>query len=457
VRKDLAAVILLMLAFAGVGSSALVTRALAQPKQLSAIEQEQRLGPKPTPQWYWQWAAWRLGEGKWKGHRLQRDLRPHAAPHPIHQWAWQRLHFFLLARLQRQPASRKHRPPRTTTTSTTTTTTTPTTTTTTQTTTTTPSAGSGSYDEAIAYTQTRPSFTPTRTVGVSNAAELQSALSGLQPGDLVKATSGFTVSGETIIKNRLSAPAELDLTGVRFVYSGGSNLAAVYLNNAQNLYIFGGDLSTAGSGGTCLVDHGSQYVLWWGFYLHDCGGSGFAAFTSGAAVDHDDFQGEITKVGQNLAWDPHLEKGTGEHGAILWDSNFSYAFTNNRFAFYAHDIPTGACVEVGSPLVAAAAGGNVLYEKCVNATDVAAIQTGGNALQLWGNTSNLGLDVKYLEGTNLQGFAVRDHGVYAGQICKNVTVERGIASNSNQNPLYAGQNPWETGCSENYQNTQPSP
>jgi hypothetical protein len=88
---------------------------------------------------------------------------------------------------------------------------------------------------------------------------------------------------------------------------------------------------------------------------------------------------------------------------------------------------------------------------------VAKIQTGGNALQLWGNTSNLGLDVKYLEGTNLQGFAVRDHGVYSGQVCKNVTVEQGTASNTNQNPLYAGQNPWQTGCSENYQSTQPSP
>ena len=37
-----------------------------------------------------------------------------------------------------------------------------------------------------------------------------------------------------------------------------------------------------------------------------------------------------------------------------------------------------------------------------------------------------------------------------------IVLGHGIASNSNQNPLYAGQNPWETGCSENYQNTQPS-
>jgi hypothetical protein len=69
----------------------------------------------------------------------------------------------------------------------------------------------------------------------------------------------------------------------------------------------------------------------------------------------------------------------------------------------------------------------------------------------------MGLDVKYLEGDNLQGFAVRDHGVYSGQNCQGVTVEYGVASNTNQNPLYAGQNPWETDCGEAYQSVQPSP
>jgi hypothetical protein len=458
--KQVAAVALLMLLFAGLGSSAVLTRALAQRNSLTAIQQEKRLGPKPIPRWYWRWQAWRLGEGYAKGHPLQPKLRPKDAPRRIPSWAWQRLHFFLLAREQRALAgtgkgSQHGRHPTTTTV----TTTTPTTTTTATTSggTTTTSSGGGTYEDAIAYAQTRPAFSPSRTISVSSAAQLQSAISNLQAGDLVQATAPFIVSGETVIKNRLSAPAELDLSGVQFVYSGGNNLAAVYLSNASNIRIYGGDLSTADTGGSCMVIHGSQYVLWWGFKVHDCGGSGVAAFTSGASLDHLDLQGEITKVGQNLAWDPHIEKGTGEHGAILWDSNYSYAFANNRFAFYAHDIPTGACVEVGSPLVATGAGGNVLYEKCVNATDVATIQTGGNALQLWGDTSNLGLDVKYLEGENLQGYAVRDAGVYSGQTCKNSIVEYGRASNTNQNPRYAGQNPWMTDCGVGYQDVQPSP
>jgi hypothetical protein len=311
------------------------------------------------------------------------------------------------------------------------------------------SNGGRSYEKAISYTRNRPSFTAKRTINVSNASALLAAISNLEPGDLVRATRSFTVSGITVIKNRLSSPAELDLSGVHFVFVGGSDHPAVELNNAANLFIYGGDVSTVGTGGTCLTDHGSQHVVWWGFYLHDCGGSGFAAFTSGAPVSYDDFQGEITRVGQTLAWDPHAEKGTGVHAAILWDSKYTYPFTNNRFAFYAHDIPTGACVSLGNNL-SAAAGGNVLYEKCVNETEVALRQGGGNGLQLWGYTGNLGLDVKYLEVANAEGYALWGGGVYSGQNLDGVTVDYGHAAHTNLNPRYAGQNPWDRGHGVSY-------
>src|SRR5207245_2586215 len=124
-------------------------------------------------------------------------------------------------------------------------------------------------------------------------------ISNLQAGDLVRATASFTVNGKTVIRNRLSAPAELDLSGVSFVYSGGQNYPAVWIDNAENLYIFGGDLSTSDAGGVCLSDYGSQHVLWWGFTAHDCGGTGFQAQAIGGPVDHNDFQGTIWKVGQN--------------------------------------------------------------------------------------------------------------------------------------------------------------
>jgi hypothetical protein len=324
------------------------------------------------------------------------------------------------------------------------------------------SSGGDTYQRAIGYARQRPAFTPKRTVGVSSASQLQAALSNLQPGDLVKATTSFTVSNSSsaalVIKNRLSAPAEIDLTGVKLVYTGTQQIDGVWLNNASNLYIFGGDISTSDTGGVCLRVYGSQHVLWWGFTLHDCGATGFQAQAIGGPVDHDDFQGTIWKVGQNLAWDPHAEKGTGLHAANLWDANQTNAFTNNRFAFYAHDIPVGACVEYGNSQGVAT--GNVLYLKCVNETDVAQTQTGGNALQLWGNINNTTkatLNVKYLEGINLQGFAYRDAGLSSGTDASGITIDYGRASNTNQNSRYAGQNPWQHQFHEIYYDAQPAP
>jgi hypothetical protein len=160
-RKHLAAVAMLLLLCGGMGSSALLSRAFAQSQHLSAVQQEKRIGPKPTPLWYRRWVQWRLGEGYAKRHALKPALRPMRAPEPIPNWAWRRLHFFLLARFERMPAAQKrprgHKPPSqstttsgTTTGSTTTTTTGTTTTSTTTTTTTTPPPGStikGYYDQ----------------------------------------------------------------------------------------------------------------------------------------------------------------------------------------------------------------------------------------------------------------------------------------------------------------------
>ena len=104
-RKHLAIVAVLMLVCGGMGSSTLLTRAFAQSKALSAAQKEKLIGPKPTPTWYRRWVQWRLGEGYAKGHALKPGLRPKHAPQEIPHWAWQRLHYFLLARRERFPAS----------------------------------------------------------------------------------------------------------------------------------------------------------------------------------------------------------------------------------------------------------------------------------------------------------------------------------------------------------------
>ena len=115
--KHAALAVALMLLFAGMGSAAVAGRSATPAKHLSAaVKHEKRLGPRPTPSWYWRWTEWRLGEGFARGHAQQRSLRPRHMPVRIPRWAWRRLHFFLLARQGRtlakadKPGPRK--PPR---------------------------------------------------------------------------------------------------------------------------------------------------------------------------------------------------------------------------------------------------------------------------------------------------------------------------------------------------------
>jgi hypothetical protein len=429
--KHVVVVGLVMVVVAGSSSSPLIGGALAQPTKLTAIQQEKRLGPKPTPRWYWRWQTWRLGEGHAKGHRLQRDLRPQQAPAPVPSWAWRRLHFFQLARtLRGAPASStKTGEPR----------------------------ARATYDQAISYTRTRPAFTPLREIEVSSAARFKSALSGLRAGDLVKATAPFTVYGTTQITNQLSSWAVLDLGSyVTFDYNGGRNYAAVYLHNPGYLRIYGGIVTTADTGGACILSHGMRHILWWGFYVHDCGGTGVGLLGAddGGPTTGNDFEGEITRAGENHAWDPHTEKGSGEHGANLDDGGY-FPFAHNRIALYIHDQPSGAGIEYG------ASKGypprhNTIIEKAVNLTFVSRIQTGGNAIQFWG-IEGQSADIRYLEVSHAQGYGLFDGGMYSGTSLSGVTLEHGRATKTNLNPRYAGERPWRSGHGVVYKRVQPAP
>lgn len=244
---------------------------------------------------------------------------------------------------------------------------------------------------------------------------------------------------------------------VKFVYTGTSSTAAVWMDNPSNLRIYGGDLSSGWSGGHCLLNYGSQHVLWWGFTAHDCGADG--ALFSGrnlGPTEYNDFQGTIWSVGHDLSNDPHAEKGSGLHCVNMDDYN-AYAFDHNRFAFYCHDIPTGAAIEYGASLAASPKPvNNTIILKAVNLTFQAQTQTGGNAIQFWG-VDGQSADIKYLEVSNAQGYGLFDGGMYSGTSLSGVTLEYGRASNTNQNPRYAGQNPWDLSAGVIYNALQPAP
>ena len=318
------------------------------------------------------------------------------------------------------------------------------------------------YERAISFTKMRAPFTPVRTIPVTSAKELKAAIAGLRPGDLVKAVADFTVSSSTfdalVIANRLRAPAVIDLTGhtIRFVYTGGKAYSAVWLDDPRNVRIYGGDLSTSDTGGSCLANYGGQNVTWWYFTAHDCGGTG-AGFAGGQApTEGDDFDGTIWKVGQNLSRDPHAEKGTGLHCVNLDDHNV-FPFRNNRFAFYCHDIPTGAAIEYGASQSAGPKPvHNTIYLLAVNLTDLARSQTGGNGIQFWG-VDGQSADIRFIEVDDAMGYALWDGGMNSGTSLRGVTVEYGRASNTNRNPRYSGRNPWSDRLGERYENVLPAP
>ena len=163
-----------------------------------------------------------------------------------------------------------------------------------------------------------------------------------------------------------------------------------------------------------------------------------------------------SEVGQNLTWDPHTEKGTGLHCVNLDDHNL-YPFRGNRFAFHCHDIPTGAAIEYGASQRADPKPvENTIYLLADDLTDVAKIQTGGNGIQFWG-VKGQSADIQFIEVTNAEGYALWDGGMNKGTNLKGISVEYGRASNTNQNPLYAGQNPWSDRLGEVYRSVQPSP
>jgi hypothetical protein len=355
-------------------------------------------------------------------------------------------------------------PPTTTTTTPTTTTTTPTTTTTTTPTTTTTSSGTLSYASAIAYADTRPAFTVLREVDVASQAELQSAITNIRAGDLVKATTGFSVSGEFKISVNPSGPAEIDLgTGsgaVTFSYTGTSDLPSVWIVNSSNLRIFGGEVhgpppGQVGNGGV-MVYHATN-VLWWHFHIHDVAGIGLSLYPVSGAISGCDFQGEVDHWGENTSYDPHAEKGTGVHGANVSDVGGGI-YTNNRLALYAHDGPAGAAIQIGNPDGSGQISGNTIILKAVNLTMHATSQVAGNALQEWGGVP-MQINVPYLEASNLQGRAVDANGVYSGVNQTRVIVGYGRATNTNLNTSLSTTEssvsptaPWDPRHSTTYQN-----
>lgn len=281
-----------------------------------------------------------------------------------------------------------------------------------------------------------PAFTPTRTIDVYSEPAFFAAWSNIRPGDEID-VHGVTFTGEVA----LAAKQLPDWAVVRFDsktsfagYPGTKDLPAVWLDKISHVRFYGGDISdsaSSGQAGTGILIYDSTDVSWWGFNVHDVGGSGVFVAGITRTVASVDLKGEVSHWGENLSWDPHAEKGTGLHGILVADSN--YGVEDSRFAIYAHDGATGAGMEIGGASSTDGAWDNTIYMSCRNLTMEATRQIAGNCIQAWGDNVT-GNKIAYLRAANIQGRAWDAEGMYKRQSLATDSIAYGRASDTNLNP-----------------------
>jgi hypothetical protein len=273
-------------------------------------------------------------------------------------------------------------------------------------------------------------FMPNRVLTADTPAEFLADVAKLQPGDQLN-VAPMTLTGEVTLRNDLDGPAEIHFApGVRFTGSSAQGFYALWFTGVRNLRLFGGDVTNPGGG--CVREDDSTNLLWWGFVLHDCGGTGLLATTVSKDASGLDFDGEITNCGLDRSLDPHAEKGTGLHAAYLGGTYRNPNLTTSgKFSLYVHDQSTGAAIQAGSSLV-----DTDLWLKAVNVTFDAQQQAAGSGIQFWGGDLE-NIVVRHATGQNLAGRMIETSGMY--DCCNsNITVEYARASDTMDNPRLTG-------------------
>lgn len=206
--------------------------------------------------------------------------------------------------------------------------------------------------------------------------------------------------------------------------------SALSILASSNLALYGGEFTSTAIGISMrgAITTVSLFDTW----IHDVGMHGILAIPSTSSGGTSTITGTRiqAEVGPNWcmnpALDPHPDKGSGIHCAILFDSGNGSSFTNNTLAIYGHDSLTagatsygqtwpegggGSCMELGQTSGGSGAN-NTLYAKGVNfhmipnSTNPGSTGTrqfGGRLIALWGNVALTGLRMGWLEANNITG------------------------------------------------------
>lgn len=313
-------------------------------------------------------------------------------------------------------------------------------------------------------------------------AQFTSLLSGCQPGDYIyyAGTSGtpLNVSSSSASAYILSnvKPAglvTLDFgtpptiwtpgdTGnyVKFAYTGSTiGFSGLYVHDISNLAIYGGTYTSGLNGGSAITMYSNSNCYFLDAYVNVAGGSGILCSgqtTSGAlgSIANLKMRLEVNRFAMNPTnADPHLDKGSGVHGAIMHGAQA--AFSNCEIAIYAHDplrpgevvngiaYPEGgggSAIEIGNDTGGPITGNKyyVLAENLLmnctgtNPGSNGNKQTGGNAVNLWGSLHIDGDQFIWVEGNNLSGQVIHATGENWKLGSPPIEVVHGRHSNTNQ-------------------------
>jgi hypothetical protein len=284
----------------------------------------------------------------------------------------------------------------------------------------------GTWEDMLAAEFPITSFTPSRTVTVTSAVQLNAACADLQAGDRINA-SGFTYNGsfQGLRDKNLSDWAELHFTNVQFVATGTQY--GFPLINTSKIRVFGADVSGGGYGVPIFK---CQDVEFRGA-VHDIGGTACHPVPNGVRATRITVVLEAWNCGLNHTLDPHADKGTGLHALYAGDSG-SLPNIDCRYAVDTHDQTNCA----GGVQLTNQQGGYI----AVRAHDLSfrsTTQTAGNAIQHFGSSSQ-NCDM-WIEAERITGHGFRSQG---GSLSSN-TVVYGRAEDFCLNPR-EGTKAWDT-------------
>jgi hypothetical protein len=302
-------------------------------------------------------------------------------------------------------------------------------------------SGAPSFESQTAYLNTaRPDLS--KAIVISTASQFVTAMASAAAGQTYDVLGTVKIPGEFTGWNRVVAGGVVNVVfepGAGFTGGGGAQLPAVWIKGSGGWRIWGGTITNASGGGVLVYAMPGPFT-WTGFWSGQTAMTGVSVFPVGGNISNLVLAGVSGSSSQNLAYDPHLEKGTGLHAWNLADATGGIV-QNSTFACDILNQATGAGVEIETNRVSNV----VVYARAVNLgfplagttwTGDAQSQVAGNVIQLWGGSASGKLDIRYAEGNDIQGRIVETNGVASGSDLSLVDVAYGRATGPIlENPL----------------------